>query len=149
MRYKKNLHVEGSKVFSYATHVATIDSINRKLLVHGWWSVTTSKHVNHVADVFGLEVVKQERDAAELEAERKDKEAEGLAGLRSVAMVAQLGEIFGSSQKEKNDWKARMLKAGLEGRGLLMPDDWGQLSEDEKERRLNGAISQLAEVRKN
>ena len=123
--------------------MATIDKINGKLYVHGYWSTTTSKHINHIAYVFGLEKVKQERNATELEIERKAKEAEGMAGLRSVGLVAMLGDVFGKSQKEKNDWKTRMLKAGLESRGLLMPDDWDMLSEDTKEARLNGAISQL------
>jgi hypothetical protein len=36
-----------------------------------------------------------------------------------------------------------MLKAGLEGRGLIMPDDWDDLSEDEKNRRLDGVIATL------
>ncbi len=63
--------------------------------------------------------------------------------LKTVAMVAKLGEIFGSNQKEKNDWKARMLKAGLENKGLIMPEDWDILSEADKEARLNGAIAQL------
>lgn len=55
MRYKKNLRVEGDKVWSYSTHVATISGA--KLIRHGWWSVTTSKHINHVAREFGLTVV--------------------------------------------------------------------------------------------
>ena len=54
-------------------------------------------------------------------------------------MTAQIGEIFGQNKKEKNDWKARMLKAGL-GEGLDMPEDWNSLSEEEKERRLNKMI---------
>lgn len=58
MRNKKNLWIEGTKVISYKTHVATIDSANRRLLVHAWWSVTTSKHVKHVAAIYGLTVVK-------------------------------------------------------------------------------------------
>lgn len=61
----------------------------------------------------------------------------------TIAGIAKLGEIFGKNQKEKNDWKARMLKAGLGNRGLIMPDDWDDLNEDEKEKRLNGAIGQL------
>lgn len=60
-----------------------------------------------------------------------------------VAMAAQLGNIFASNQKESNDWKARMLKAGLEGQGLIMPEDWDSLSEDEKQRRLDGAIEAI------
>jgi hypothetical protein len=63
--------------------------------------------------------------------------------LKTVAMTAALGDVFGQTQKEKNDWKARMLKAGLGNSGLDMPEDWDTLTEDEKERRLNGAIAQL------
>jgi hypothetical protein len=53
-RYKNNLKVEGDKVYSYDTHVATIDKPAGHLIVHGWWSVTTSKHVNYVAREYGL-----------------------------------------------------------------------------------------------
>lgn len=58
----------------------------------------------------------------------------------SVARIAALGEVFGKTQKEKNDWNARMLKAGLGNSGLQMPEDWDTLSEDEKEARLNKVI---------
>jgi hypothetical protein len=54
MKYKQNLHIAGNKVYSFQTHVATIDG--GKLYRHGWWSVTTSKHINHVAHVYGLTV---------------------------------------------------------------------------------------------
>jgi hypothetical protein len=33
-----------------------------------------------------------------------------------------------------------MLKAGLSNKGLIMPEDWNELSEDEKEKRLNKVI---------
>jgi len=57
---------------------------------------------------------------------------------KTVAMVAKMGEIFGDTQKEKNDWKLRMLKAGING--LDIPSDWDTLTEGEKERRLNKVI---------
>ena len=63
---------------------------------------------------------------------------------KGIAMVAKMGEIFGSNQKEKNDWKARMLKAGLGNKGLDMPEDWDSLSENDKQIRLDGAIKQLS-----
>ena len=69
-----------------------------------------------------------------------------LKQLNTIAGIAALGDIMGADQKESNDWKTRMLKAGLEGRGLIMPEDWDQLTEDEKQRRLDGAISALGEV---
>lgn len=68
---------------------------------------------------------------------RKDRE-EVESRFRSVGAVAQMGEIFCSTQKEKNDWKKRMLKAGISN--LNFPDDWDSLSEDEKEKRLNNVI---------
>ncbi|HJZ24632.1 MAG TPA: hypothetical protein VJ201_09360, partial [Candidatus Babeliales bacterium] len=128
-------------MFNYNTHVATIDRINKKLYVHGYWSTTTSKHINHVADVMGLEKVKQEQKQ-EAQEQIVDKTITA-DDLKSIATIAMLGDVLGKSQKESNDWKTRMLKAGLEGKGLIMPDDWDTLSEDTKEARLNGALSQL------
>lgn len=58
MKYRQNLEVVGNKVLSYSTHVATIDLTNGTLTVLGYWSKTTSKHVNHVADELNLEIVK-------------------------------------------------------------------------------------------
>ena len=51
-RYTQNLRIEGFKVWSYTTHVATIEGQN--LIVLGYWSQTTSKHINYVAKEFNL-----------------------------------------------------------------------------------------------
>lgn len=135
MKYKQNLRIEGNKVISYTTHVATIDHAARKLIVHGWWSVTTSKHINHVAETYGLTKVDDKQD------ERPNDEGSGL--LKAVSMVAAFGAILCPDQKSKNDWQARMLKAGLGDRGLVMPENWDQLSEDEKETRLTKALQAI------
>ena len=63
--------------------------------------------------------------------------------LKTVGIAAAFGEILCQTQEEKNEWKLRMLKAGLENRGLTFPDDFGNLPEDEKTRRLDSAISAL------
>ena len=92
MRYKENLHIEGDKVVSYVTHVATIDRDAGVLHVHGYWSVTTSKHVNHVARELGLALVK-DSDKKELkhkQGQKEEREKEGLNRLKSVGMVAIL-----------------------------------------------------------
>lgn len=141
MRYKQNLRIDGSRVYSYNTHVATIDHSGRRLMVHGWWSVTTSKHVNHVAETYGLTVVK---DAPKPDADKEKENDNGGGILKMVAGVAALASIFTSNQKESNDWKARMMKAGLTNRGLIMPDDWDQLSEEEKTKRLDKALAVIA-----
>jgi hypothetical protein len=61
---------------------------------------------------------------------------------KSVAMVAKLGDVLCNTEPEKNAWKLRMLKAGT-GDALSLPEDWDTLPEDEKKRRLDGAISAI------
>lgn len=61
----------------------------------------------------------------------------------SISAIAKLGDLFGQNQKEKNDWKARMIKAGLENKGLIMPDDWNNLLENDKTKRLDDVIEFL------
>ena len=60
---------------------------------------------------------------------------------RSIATIAKIGGLFSNDQKETNNWKTRMLKAGLPG--IDIPADWNTLSENEKETRLNNVITEL------
>ena len=57
-RYKQNLRVTDSNVFSYNTKVADIDHLNKTITPLGWWSVTTSKHINYVGREYGYKVIK-------------------------------------------------------------------------------------------
>lgn len=61
-RYKRNLKVEGTKIFSYNTHVAEINHGTREVVKLGYWSPTTSKHTNYVADCLGYDVVTHEEN---------------------------------------------------------------------------------------
>jgi len=70
-------------------------------------------------------------------AQKSHEEAIGSA--RTVGMVAAMGDIFGSTPKEKNDWKLRMIKAGMPG--VEQPEDWNTLSEAEKSKRLDKIIA--------
>ncbi len=56
-----------------------------------------------------------------------------------IGSVASLGDFLADKQEDKNNFKQRMLKAG----GLEFPEDWDQLSENEKENRLNKVINNL------
>jgi len=47
-KYFQNLRIDGNRVISYTTNVATID----------WWSVTTQKHINYVANTLGYNLIK-------------------------------------------------------------------------------------------
>jgi hypothetical protein len=126
-RYQKNLRVVGDRVISYTTHVATIRGGD--LVQHGWWSVTTQKHINYVARVYGLAICK---DYGKEAASKSD------SLLALSAKVAAMGDVFGRTEKEKNDWKKRMLAVVP---GIIIPEDFDTLSEEERKRRLNNAIA--------
>ena len=54
-RYQDNLRLVGNQVFSYTTHVATIEGDTLRAL--GYWSKTTTKHINYVAAELRLKKV--------------------------------------------------------------------------------------------
>ena len=60
-RHKKNLRQVGDAIWSYSTHVATLVYNSKKLQYelhqHGWWSVTTQRHINYVARYYGIDIV--------------------------------------------------------------------------------------------
>jgi len=63
--------------------------------------------------------------------------------METVSSVASLGNIFGKTKKEKNDWKKRMIATQ---NGISFPKDFDSLPEDERERRLDGVIAQMKKV---
>lgn len=65
------------------------------------------------------------------------------SSFKMISGIAKLGELLTTNQKDSNDWKTRMLKAGLESYGLEMPDDWDALDEPTKEQRLNAVIQMV------
>lgn len=63
------------------------------------------------------------------------------SAFNTIALVAAFGDILTENQAQANDWKRRMIQAGLPQ--LEVPSDWDTLSEDEKQRRLDAAIGEL------
>jgi len=57
-RYKQNLCLINNNVYSYSTNVARIKGNN--LIVLGYWSQTTSKHINYVAQYLNLKLINNE-----------------------------------------------------------------------------------------
>ena len=55
-KYKENLRMIGDDVWSYSTNVARKE--DDKLIQLGYWSVTTQKHINYVADFLNLKLIK-------------------------------------------------------------------------------------------
>mgnify|MGYP005991212947 CR=1 FL=1 len=56
-KYKQNLRLEGNNVWSYTTIVAKIKGTELHQL--GYWSMTTQKHINYVADQLSLTLIKE------------------------------------------------------------------------------------------
>ena len=55
-KYKTNLTKVNNDIYSYSTKVATIEKNN--LIQLGYWSVTTQKHINYVANELSLTLIK-------------------------------------------------------------------------------------------
>ena len=58
-KYKENLLVSDTNIYSYLTDVATINHNKKEITVKKWYSVTTSKHINYVANEYGYRVKKR------------------------------------------------------------------------------------------
>ena len=54
-----NLRLESNKVYSYNTLVAIIDWETKDVYQKEYYSKTTQKHINYVADKFGLILIKK------------------------------------------------------------------------------------------
>ena len=57
-KYKQNLNTDNQFIYSYNTKVAKINHINKTIKPLGWWSVTTSKHINYVGKEYNYKVLK-------------------------------------------------------------------------------------------
>jgi hypothetical protein len=55
-KYTQNLFKNGNDIYSYYTKVAEIKG--NKLYQLGYWSTTTQKHINYVANELGLSLIK-------------------------------------------------------------------------------------------
>ena len=56
-RHKENLLVSTNSVYSYLTKVATINHKERTIKPLGWWSVTTTRHINYVGREYNYKVL--------------------------------------------------------------------------------------------
>ena len=57
-RYKENLLVADDYIFSYLTKVAKINHLNRTIITDKFYSVTTSRHKNYVAEQYNYDVLR-------------------------------------------------------------------------------------------
>lgn len=59
-RYTQNLRHDNQFIYSYNTKVAKINTIDQTLCRLGYWSRTTSKHINYAARMLCLKVIEME-----------------------------------------------------------------------------------------
>ena len=64
---------------------------------------------------------------------------------KAIGLAMAMGNILCQTQKGKNDWQEKMLKAGLGNKGLIMPENWNELNEKTKNERLTGIKNMLLE----
>lgn len=133
-RHVADLYIDGRIVDS-----AKVTYLNRTWEAYAFQTVLQKviEETNWLSDEEKKKGLKFAKDYENVERKRVDVE------FGSIAAVAQMGDIFGKTEKEKNDWKARMLKAGLGSSGLDMPEDWETLDEETKKARLDAVIGFL------
>ena len=66
-KYKQNLHISITgdvydDILSYTTIVGGIDHLNSTVIKYGYWSATTSKHINYVAEYFGYAIEEEAKE---------------------------------------------------------------------------------------
>ena len=57
-KYKENLLVSNQYIFSYLVNVAKINHINKTITTNKFYSVTTSKHINYIANEYNYQLIK-------------------------------------------------------------------------------------------
>jgi hypothetical protein len=55
---KPNVRTDNKFIYSYDTNVATIDHDQKQVIVKNWYSVTTSKHINYIANLLNYNTKK-------------------------------------------------------------------------------------------
>ena len=57
-KYFQNLFTDDKNIYSYRTNVATIDHDQKQVIIKSWYSVTTSKHINYIANLLNYQTIK-------------------------------------------------------------------------------------------
>ena len=146
-----NTHTEGNRIYSYGTHVATIDHDSRTVIAHGKWSKTTTNHVNKAARALEYTVTQdpngqaggakvsagtfgcQRCGTAKEDHDNGGKVESMLPVLRMFAAIADMNPDREQAQKERE----RLMFATP---GVIRPDNWDMLPLEERERRTKGAL---------
>ena len=129
---------------SYSTIVA-FDGPSGLVVSENCWSSTTGKHLNWISRNKDIRLKRSEFEQ-ELKKVQSSKE-KAPDHLKTVGLASALFGILSENDKEA---KVKYQKRFYENvPGLQFPDDWDQLSTEEKEKRLDGVNKIALEKRGN
>ena len=143
-----NYSTNGRELRLFRNLIATNNN-GLKITDAGWDTPTTHRALNALPGVSvytskGVQYLNGEKwDGRWKSIRTADLSEGGLTGhFKAVRMAAALGDIMCEKKEDKNAFKSRMIWTIP---GIEKPQDWDQLSEEEKERRINGALDCLKE----
>jgi hypothetical protein len=130
--------------FSYETPVAFSAPGHGLVVRENDWGPTTGKHLNwidsgdHKLRIPGSEFEEQLQEVA-------GEDPDFLVDSNPLGMAAKVSKLFevldgGKDPASVNKWQKKFFEAGVPG--ISFPDDWDELPEAEKERRLQGVIKE-------
>ena len=156
MASKAQTYTEGGKVYSYGTHVATIDHDSRTVIAHGKWSSTTTKHVNAAARELGYEVkqdpkgqagaqqVSGDTFAAQRQGTVKEQDngqpTEDADPLAAVLSIARMFGALANMNPDKEQAQRERERVLFATPGVIRPENWSELTYDERKRRTDAAF---------
>ena len=149
LRSTRNLYYkdeDGIRVFySYSTPVAYQDFKNCSLRIsENVWSITTAKHLNWIEDFVNVqrnsgrdkhEDFKKYLDEARGINKDQDQKKSGNDPLKTAAMVSKLFGLLSTNDEKAMEQKKRYFEIA----GCTFPEDWDQLSLEEKQLRISKA----------
>jgi len=136
--YKKAYVLESEnkkELKSFSTIVCIIE--NNKPIVKNTYSHTSLRHIKEFLKQNGFTAENKNQILKDYKPTEEEKEHEEKPLFNIARAFLMLGNVGKGTLKEKNNYKIRILKASFENKGLIFPNDWNTLTEEEKEKRLN------------
>ena len=136
--YFKNEGPDFQVFYSYSTPVAYRKE-GQFRISENVWSVTTAKHLNWIEDYRGLERKSCRDKNADFKKHLEQARGQKNRAPDQLKMVGLASAMFGILSENDKEAKVKYQKRFYEKvPGLQFPDDWDQLSTEEKEKRLDG-----------
>ena len=133
-RYKQNLRVSDGYIYSYDTRVAKIVHRKRLICQYGYWSVTTQKHINYVANEYNYEL-----DREYYKKNKTEDKTTQEPNFKLLKYCCSVGDVINDTLEDKVRFNKRMLRAS----GVSFPEDFDTLPIETQQIRLINALDTL------